>query len=397
MNALLAIAYTGLVAVLQYPLRSAATVACVVAVLLPYIAGIGLSKGIQQQAEDAVRFGADLYITGEQFGREVPLPVTAAQEIRAKDGVTDVVPRIVARIVLGKNREEAVLVGVPPEHFPAGVTCVEGELPRAGSRNELVLGTELARRLGLHVGSIIPPFYHNPRGDFTSKVVGIFRSDVSIWEANLILTTFDTAAAICNQEGLATDLLVTCRPRYQDTVVHAIQQARPASSPESNSRVGFKVTTREDLRALLPQGLLHREGIFDLHFLVAFAVSILAMLVTAGVGTSERRREIGILKATGWQTDEVLLRSLVETLLLSVAGASLAIILAFVWLRFLNGYWIAGIFLAGVDVRPGFPVPFRLTPVPALLAFLISAIIVMTGTLYSTWRSAIVPPREAMR
>lgn len=397
MNALLAIAYTGVVAVLQYPLRSLATVACVVAILLPYVAGLGLSKGVQQQAEDAVRFGADLYVTGDQFGREAPVPVAAAEQIRQIDGVTDVVPRIVARIVLGKNHEEAVLVGLPPEHFPAGVTCIEGELPHTGSLKELVVGTELARRRGWHVGDVILPIYHSPKGDKNSKIVGIFRSDVSIWEANLILTTFESASAICNQDGLATDLLVGCRPGYQKSVADAILRQRAGFPGGSAANMALQVTSREDLQARLPQGLLHREGIFDLIFLVAFVVGILTILVTAGVGTSERRREIGILKATGWQTDEILFRSLVETFLLSLAGAALAIILAFLWLRVLNGYWIASIFLAGVDVRPGFPVPFRLAPVPALLAVLISAIIVMTGTLYSTWRAAVVPPREAMR
>jgi ABC-type lipoprotein release transport system permease subunit len=397
MNALLAIAYTGVVAVVQYPLRSMATIACVVAILLPYLAGIGLSKGIQQQAEDAVRFGADLYVTGDQFGRDVPVPVTVARQVREIDGVTAVVPRIVARIRLGKDREEAVLVGLPLEHFPEGVTCIEGELPHEGNLNELVVGTELARRLGLHVGSPILPFYHNPKGDKLSRVVGLFKSDVSIWESNLILTSFETASAICNQEGLATDLLVSCRPGYQANVVAAILREPALVTEGSGPRTALQVTSREDLQALLPRGLLHREGIFDLIFLVAFAVGILTILVTAGVGTSERRREIGILKATGWQTDEVLLRSLVETLLLSMAGASLAVILAFVWLRVLNGWWIASIFLAGVDRLPGFLVPFRLTPVPVLLSFLLAAILVMTGTLYSTWRAAVVPPREAMR
>ena len=35
--------------------------------------------------------------------------------------------------------------------------------------------------------------------------------------------------------------------------------------------------------------------------------------------------------------------------------------------------------------------------VPALLAFVLSFAIVLTGTLYSSWRAATTPPREAMR
>jgi ABC-type lipoprotein release transport system permease subunit len=392
MRTFLAVAQTGVVSVVQYPLRSAATVGCVLAVLFPYVAGLGLSHGIRLQAQESVRLGADLYVTGQQFGREVPVPVRVADELRQIDGVTAVVPRIVARVVLGKEREEAVLVGLPPSHFPPDVTCVEGELPRTGSLNELVLGTELARRLGLHVDSLIPPFYHSRRGDRLSKVVGLFASDAAPWQANLIFTTFDTAATICDQEGLATDILVSCRPGYHDAVRAAMQR-----TPRPDGLPALRVATREDVEALLPRGVLHREGIFNLHYVLAFSAGILTILVTSGFGTSERRREVGILKATGWQTDEILLRGLVESFLLSLVGAALAVILAFAWLWLLNGYWIASVFLAGVDTRPGFRVPFRLAPVPMLLAFLIAAVVVLSGTLYSTWRAAVVPPREAMR
>jgi len=62
-----------------------------------------------------------------------------------------------------------------------------------------------------------------------------------------------------------------------------------------------------------------------------------------------------------------------------------------------NGYWLASIFMAGVGVRPGFQVPFQLTPIPVLLAFVVALVLVLTGTLYSTWRAAIAQPREAMR
>jgi ABC-type lipoprotein release transport system permease subunit len=396
MGKLLEIARTGQTAILLHPLRSLVTTAAVVVVLVPYLVGLGLSRGIQDDAEASIRDGPDLYVSGSRFGRSAPVPVTAAAAVGKIDGVTDVVPRIVGGIFLGKDREPAVLVGMPPERFPDVISCVEGRLPRPGGVNELVVGTELARKLKLQVGSMIPPFYRNAQGERLSTVVGIFRSDVRLWQANLVFTLFDTAAAIFDQHGLATDLLVYCRPGYQASVAVAIQRHVPLD-PAGGDAVRPRVVTRDELQALLPQGLLHREGIFSLHFVLAFAVGILVVLVTSGIGLAERRREIGVLKATGWQTDEVLLRSLVESLTLSLAGASVSILLALGWLKGLNGYWIASIFLAGVDVRPGFEVPFRLAPVPALLAFLISFAVVLSGTCYSAWRAATVPPFEAMR
>jgi ABC-type lipoprotein release transport system permease subunit len=392
----LEVARTGVDAVLLHPLRSVVTVAALATILIPYLVGLGLSQGIQRQAEDSIRYGADLYVTGSQFGRNVPVRLSAVVEVSSIDGVTDVVPRIVGGVTLGKDREPVVVVGISADRLPPLTSCVGGRMYGAGGLDEFVVGTELAKRLKLTVGAMIPPFYRSVKGERVSTVVGVFKSDNPIWQSRLIFTSLDTAARVFNQEGLVTDLLVYCRPGYQAHVSSAILRL-VTSKEQSAGTPRLQVTAKEDLNALLPRGLLHREGIFNLHFLLAFAVGILVIMVTSGLGLSERRREIGILKATGWQTDEILLRSIVETLLLSIAGASLSVLLAFIWLNWFNGYWVASIFLAGSDAAPAFRVPFRLTPVPALLAFLISSVVVMTGTLYSTWRAAVGPPAEAMR
>jgi len=62
-----------------------------------------------------------------------------------------------------------------------------------------------------------------------------------------------------------------------------------------------------------------------------------------------------------------------------------------------DGAGIVGIFLQGAEAAPGFRVPFRLVPVPLLLAFVVSFAVVATGTLYSTWRAATAPPALALR
>ena len=397
MRKFLEICRTGLVAVLLHPLRSLVTTAAVIAVLLPFSVGLALSKGIQQQAEDSVRFGADLYVTGSQFGRSVPVPLTAIDKIEGIEGVSAVIPRIVGRVVLGRDREDVVVVGIAADKLTPSISCVRGRLHRAGSTNEFVVGTELARNLNLDVGSAIPPFYRSREGERVSTVVGIFASDVSIWQARLIFTSFETAAHIFDQPTLATDLLVYCRQGYQASVAASILRTDLSAGGPADVSTRPAVVAREGLEVIIPKGLLHREGIFNVHFLVLLVVGILVVLVTSGAGLAERRREIGILKATGWQTDQILLRGAVESALLSLAGASISILLAFVWLKCFNGYWIASIFLTGVGAAPSFVVPCRLTPVPALFALLLSFLLIETGTIYSAWLAATVPPGDAMR
>jgi ABC-type lipoprotein release transport system permease subunit len=397
MRHLLEIAQTGLASVLLHRLRSLVCVAALLAVLLPYLVGLAISKGVEAEADASVRFGADLYVSGQQFGRPVPIPLKAEQRIRDIDNVTAVVPRIVGEVTLGN--ESAILVGLPPEQIAAWTDTFEGDVPKAATPNvprphELVLGTTLARRLKARIGTYFRPFPGSRGPARTLLVVGLFKPDAPLWQSRLILTTFETAANVFGQKDLATDLLVSCRPGYQADIVREIDRL---SFPNGGGLIQTRVTAREDLLALFPRTLLHREGIFTLHFVLAFVVGILVLLVTSGVGLSERRREVGILKATGWQTDEVLLRSLTESFALSIAGACVALLLAWGWLRFFNGYWIASLFLDGAGTTPEFPVPFELAPVPILLAFVLSFVIVLTGTLYSTWRAAIASPLEAMR
>ena len=397
MNKLLAIAHTGVTAVLLHPMRSAATLVCLVAILLPYVSGTAVARGLLEQAEVAIGGGADLRVAGSRFGRPAPVPLSAAEALREIPGVTEVVPRIVGEVALGKENIGVVVVGLPAGRLPANTQCVKGELFQPGVLNQLVIGAELAQRLRLDVGSALPPFYRNRTGERVSTVVGLFRADLPIWEANLMFCSLETAQAIFDQRGLVTGFLVECEPGFREAVKRSVLRLSDLADDDAHGPVAPVVMSQEDLRSVLPQSLRHMEGLFDLHFILAFAVGIPLLMVTSGLGLSERRSEAALLKATGWMTDELLLRGMVESLVLCLLGASLAVLLAWGWLDLLNGKGVASIFLPGAEVSPTFRVPFRLTPVPALLGFIISFLLVATGTLYSTWRAATTPPALALR
>lgn len=409
MGKLAAIARTGLSAVLLHPLRSGATLLCLVAVLSPYVAGAGVSRGLADAAETSIRMGADLYVTGLRFGRPAPVPLSLLDAVRGVPGVREAFPRIVGEITLGSDHVPAVVVGIPADRVPHVARFVEGRMFQPGAGNEMVLGAELARRLSIEVGARIPPFYRSRSGERVSKVVGIFRADLPPWEASLVLCSFETAAQLFDQEGLATSVLVRCEPGYRDSVAAALRRlppvedaaapAQPGAAPTGGAGgpVAPVVTTRDDLVAILPRAMAHLEGIFQIHFVLAFAVGIPLLMVAAGLGLSGRRREAALLKATGWMTDEVLLQGMVESLVLALLGASTAVLLAWAWLDVFDAKGIAGVFLPGAGSSPAFRVPFRLAPVPALLGFAVSFAIVSTGTLYATWRAATAEPALALR
>lgn len=393
----LAVVRSGLSAVLLHPLRSAAIAACVVALLLPFVTGLAVHEGLRDEAADAARSGADLVVTGMRFGRPAPLPLETAEALRAVPGVASVRPRIVGAIHLGAAQEGAVLVGIEPGALPPGVRCVEGRLFRAGAGNELVVGSRLARRLSLRPGSRIPPFYVNREGEEVSEVVGVFRSDLPMWEANVVLASLETAQALFDERGTATQFLVACREGYAEEARTRISRMTTLAAPGTPDPLAPRVLSRADLEALLARDAAFGEGVFGLHFVLLFAAAVPLLVVATGAGLRERRRETGILKMLGWGTDDVLLRAFVESLVLAGIGAALSILLAALWLGPAGARGVSAVLLPGADADPAFAVPWRLTPGPVAAASAVALVLILVGTLPSNWRSASAEPMEAMR
>jgi hypothetical protein len=397
MGAFPAIVRSGFAAVVLHPLRSGAAVAAVVSILVPFTAGLAISEGLGDQAAEAARSGADLVVTGVRYGRPAPLPASAAEVLRAVPGVASVRERIVGAIELGAAREDAVLVGLDAGALPPGTACVEGRLFRPGAGNELVVGSRLARRLGLSPGARIPPFYRNRGGERVSEVVGVFRSGLVPWEANVVLCSLDTARAVFDEGETSTQLLVDCRPGYADAVRAAVRRIPTLAAPGSAEPLAPRVLSRAELEATLAGGAARSEGVFALHFVLLLAAAIPLLVVATGAGLRERRRETGILKMLGWGTDDVLLRATTESLVLAAIGASLSILLAALWLGPGGARGIAAVLLPGADADPGFGVPWRLTPGPVAAASALALALILVGTIPSNWRAAAAEPMEAMR
>lgn len=446
MRVIVDIAMTGVASVARYPLRTFATVSVLCVILTPFLVGLGLSQGIEQESEWSLEAGPDLYVTATRFGRPAPVPLAAIDQLQKLPGVKRVTPRIVGPVTLGRDRIEAVVVGLPATSIHAAgnadnqLADEPHESDRVGARAnhttsertsglpeiiagrvfagdgslELVLGAQLARQLHLQPGDRVPPFYRNRRGERVARVVGVFRPVAPLWQSKLIFTSLESASEIFDQAGMATELLVDCQAGYAESVRERILREplwRDASrespnrqstwvQPNTDDRIDppqLEVVSREQYRARLSRSMLHREGLVNLHYALLFVGGILVVLVTSGAGLDSRRREVAILKATGWQTDEILLRGACESMVLSVIGAGVSLLLAYGWLRGLNGWGIARLLLPGADAWPDFEVPFRLAPLPAFATVTIALAITLSGTLHSIWRAAVVPPWQAMR
>jgi ABC-type lipoprotein release transport system permease subunit len=75
----------------------------------------------------------------------------------------------------------------------------------------------------------------------------------------------------------------------------------------------------------------------------------------------------------------------------------LSFIISFIWVKLFNGFFIARLFIAGIESMPPFPVPSIFLPFPFVISIFFALVLTMTGSIYSTWKASVIPPVEAMR
>ena len=362
--------------------RTLILILALAAILFPFLAAISISEGIKQQSQISVQEGADFYVAGEAAGSNTPLPLAELDRFRKLPGVIRVVPRIVGRAYL---KERAITIVGLPDGVPDSLLSAGGRPIR--NKGEVVVGASLSDRYGLKPGS---RFYMPINKWKRFSVVGVFSSGGPLWGANLIYMSLEDAGELFRMKGMVSDFLVYAEPGKEPAVSVYLQM-------ENKSGLPLRIQSRELVNSYFQKGFETRAGVFTAFYLVAFALGIPLVLILSGLGWAERRKEIGTLKATGWQTSDVITVVIWENIFISIISASLAIVLAFLWMRGFNGFFIAQFFIGEPGLMPSFPVPFRFIPAAALLSLILALTLTMTGSLYNTWRLAATPPAVTMR
>jgi putative ABC transport system permease protein len=120
---------------------------------------------------------------------------------------------------------------------------------------------------------------------------------------------------------------------------------------------------------------------------IALVIGIIGMLNTMMISVFERTREIGTLRAVGWRKSRVVRLILLETMLLSGAGAVLGIFMS------LGLIWILGTFPSASSLM----LPTTVTPKIMTQAFLLALLAGMLGATYPASFAARLLPTEALR
>jgi lipoprotein-releasing system permease protein len=343
-----------------------------------------LTHALKIEAAHLLRGAPELVVQRISAGRHALVPASYERDVEAMPGVGRVTPRYWGYYydaLTGANYTVLGVGGESPE-----VRFLDGRLP--ASPGECALGAGVAGVRHVEVGEDLILIDGRNVG-VTFEVVGVFEAPSNLLTNDLVLMTDeDVADFFALPPGMATDLLIQVHnPAEVSTVAGKIKRALPDTRP---------ITRSEMIRTY--------DAVFDWRggmILAAFAGSLVAFCILAwdkATGISaEERQEIGVLKAVGWDTSDVLELKCWEGLALSLTALLLGVALAYVHV-FLLGAPILEPVLKGWSVLfPDFrPVPFVDLYQVFVVAFLTVAPYV-ASTVIPSWKAASTDPETVMR
>jgi ABC-type lipoprotein release transport system permease subunit len=350
-----------------------------------------LGDALRAEVEAGTRHVPDLGVQRLVAGRPALVPVDTARAIAAIPGVRSVTPRVWGYLfappisanvtVLGADGREAL----PP-------TLVAGRALRPGERGACVLGAALADALGVRAGDEIALAGApgaDPEGVHLLRVVGTFRDASALRTADLLVTSDADARALLGvADGFATDLAVT---------LTTPDEARVATEKILRLIPGARVIEKERLRRAYALTLDGRSGLLTAALLPALAALLLLAWDRLTGLTETERRELGVLKAVGWEVRDVLTARVWESALVAVCGATLGVLAAYAYVFLAQAPGLAGALFGWSALYP----PLRLTPqvdAAQTLALVAGVAVPFVAVgLVPAWRAATLDPDRALR
>ena len=160
-----------------------------------------------------------------------------------------------------------------------------------------------------------------------------------------------------------------------------------------------------DTRQILKEELLRTyDAIFSWRggiLLTIFFGALLAFIIFSWDKASglsmEEKREIGILKAIGWETSDIIGMKFWEGLVVSLSSFLMGLLLAYVHVFFTPVMLFEPVLKGWSVLYPAFPITPFINGAQVAALFFLTVLPYTVATIIPSWRAAIVDPDSVMR
>jgi len=355
-------------------MRTALTGAAVAIGVMAVLALGVLTASLKQTATQILKVGNADFTIAQKHTDDIINSTIDENEI-AKIGKVPGVHQVIGALIeldrYDADNPVVIQVGLAPDaQVPFGVDILEGRSYAADSPDEVMLGYSIAEKIGKKVGDTVT------FGDHRYKVVGLYRTGISFGNSTVMfpLSTLQGLNRVAGQVSLAFAKV------EKGTKIPTVTKAIDDRFPQLTTIRDATDYGRADRNLTLINAANTGGSI------LAALIAITGVLNTSLLSFFERVREFGVLRSIGWSRRRVLFLVLGETLVVSVVGAALGILLG----------WGAINVLEQLKQLKGIFVPLYDAWIFGR-ALVFAFVVAVLGALYPALRAATLAPMEALR
>ncbi|HMJ89948.1 MAG TPA: ABC transporter permease [Candidatus Acidoferrum sp.] len=302
------------------------------------------------------------------------------------------------------------LRGIDPELesnvsiLPRSVIAGEYELSGHG----MLMGAELARELGLHVGDHVDIISAHSLAEYRKmkpgsneavvpddyEVRGVFDVGFNDFNRMLIVTSLRNAQQLQNIRGHVHGLYVMLHDAFQFEQARA--QIRQQLGPE------YEIVSWTEENATIFGALATEKTMMYIILFVVMVVAAFAIVNSEITFAVNKMKEIGLLKSLGAADRQVMIIFLGHSIAVGVLGVGLGVALGLLFLFNLNNILHAARSWTGFELLPAAiyqitEVPFELLPWDMGVICGGSFLICVLAGLLPAWKASRLLPVEALR
>jgi lipoprotein-releasing system permease protein len=332
-----------------------------------------LTHALKRETSIVLRGAPEMVVQRIIAGRHALIPVSYIDAVRDIPGVAGVGGRLWGYYYDATSGANFTLV-VPEESPPDDGTIAVGEgVSRIRLANE---GDTIEFRT--HGGEIRD-----------LKVNRVISSESALLSSDLVLISEGDFRAL---SGLPAE--------------YATDLALRVQNPRELSTIALKIAERlPDTRQILRDELLRTyDAVFSWRgglLIIILAGAMLAFFIFAWDKASglsaEEKREIGILKAVGWETSDVILMKFWEGAVVSLSSFLTGIVLAYVHIFFGAAFLFAPALKGWAVLFPRFKVIPYIDGAQVASLFFLTVVPYTVATIIPSWKAAVVDPDSVMR
>ncbi len=351
-----------------------------------------MSNSLYESTLRALEFQPSIIVQKVKAGRQVPISLDGADKISNIFGVAEVRGRVWGYYFDPYTGANYTIMGAPEgllerDILPTSLDRFHKETQPL-RHGEAFAGIGVLEARGLIVGEEL---YFNDCEDkpVAFKVRGAFSSTVSLWTYDMIVVT----------EADARSLFGVDRRKAWDLAVYVPNEFEvPRVGEKIISMIpGARVIATDQLKRTYGSSFGFRSGVLlasSMTCLLAFL--ILAYDRVAGL-SQEEQKEIAILKAVGWQTRDVIRLNMQQSLILSLSGFLLGIVLSYYHVFATNAPLLRMVFSGWSVLYPPYPLPPFVDPSKIFGLMFLTVVPFIAVGIVPVWKASIKDPEEVFR